>query len=110
NAFSMGLSVNITDVWWLDLYFGTLALLGAVWGVRSRRAFTEGGWILPCFVLIPIAILMLINVYRPAYMNSRHLALISGGFLLLVAAGLGVVGRWRLWLAALVALPLVIGA
>ena len=110
NAFSLGLSVNIVDVWWLDLYFGTLALLGAAWGLRSRRALAAGGWILPCFVLIPIAILMLINIYRPAYMNSRHLALISGGFLLLVAAGLGVVGHWRSWPAALAALPLVVGA
>lgn len=110
NAFSMGLSVDINDVWWIDLFFGALALLGVVWGLRSWKRIEQGGWILPLFVLIPVGVLLVINVFRPAYMNSRHLSLISGGFLLLVATGLGVLSRWRLWLAGLAALLLVAGA
>lgn len=110
NAFSMGLSVNINDVWWLDLFFGVLALLGVGWGLRSRPSTEQGGWILPLFVLIPVCVLMAINTFRPAYMNARHLSLISGGFLLLVATGLGALSQWRPWLAALAALPLVAGA
>jgi uncharacterized membrane protein YqjE len=110
NAFSMGLSVNINDVWGLDLLFGALALLAAGWGLRNRARLLAGGWILPLFVLIPVCVLLVINIVRPAYMNARHLSLISGGFLLLVASGLGVLHRWRPWLAGLIALPLVIGA
>jgi mannosyltransferase len=110
NAFSMGLSVNINDVWWLDLFYAMLALVGAWWGLRSWDTIQRGGWILPFFVITPVVILLLINIIRPAYMNARHLALISGGFLLLVAAGLAVLGSWRHWLAALAALPLLAGA
>lgn len=110
NAFSMGLSVDINDVWWLDLYFGGLALVGVVWGLRSWSSIRRGGWVAPFFVIIPVVVLLLINAFRPAYMNARHMALISGGFLLLVAAGLAVIGQRRGWLAGLAALPLVIGA
>jgi mannosyltransferase len=110
NAFSMGLSVDINDVWWLDLFFGLLAVLGVVWGLRSWQRIEQGGWILPLFVLIPVVILLVINIIRPAYMNARHMSLISGGFLLLVATGLGALGRWRPWLAGLAAVPLVVGA
>jgi hypothetical protein len=110
NAFSMGLSVNINDVWRLDLLFAALALLGAAWGVRSWRSALDAGWILPLFVLIPMGVLLMINVFRPAYMNARHLSLISGGFLLLVGAGLGVISQWRGWLGILVVLPLLAGA
>lgn len=110
NAFSMGLSVDINDVWWLDLYFGGLALAGVVWGLRSWQSIRRGGWVAPLFVIIPVVVLLVINSFRPAYMNARHMALISGGFLLLVAAGLAVIGQRRGWLAGLVSLPLVIGA
>ncbi len=110
NAFSMGLSVNINDVWWLDLLFAGLALLGVGWGLRSRRQWQQGGWIVPLFVLLPVLILLVINLVRPAYMNARHLALISGGFLTLVAAGLAALYGWRRWLAAPLALLLIAGA
>jgi 4-amino-4-deoxy-L-arabinose transferase-like glycosyltransferase len=109
NAFSLGLSVNINEVWLLDLLFGALALLGAGWAMRNRGSIRGGGWIAPLFVLLPVGILLMINLVRPAYMNARHLSLISGGFLLLVAGGLGVLTQWRPWLGGVVALPLVIG-
>jgi hypothetical protein len=92
----MGKSVNINDVWWLDLLFAAVALLGLGWGLRSRRSAANAGWVLPLFVLIPVIILLLINTVRPAYMDARHQSLVSGGFLLLVAAGLGVLAQWRL--------------
>jgi mannosyltransferase len=110
NAFSMGLSVDINMVWWLDLIFGALALLGVVWMVRSKPALTHGGWIAPLFVAIPVTVLLVLNAVRPAYMNARHLSLISGGFLLLVGSGLGVLTLRQRWLAVPVALVLVAGA
>lgn len=110
NAFSMGLSVNINDVWWLDLLFASLALLGVLWGLRSRRQWQQGGWIAPFFVLLPVLILLVINLVRPAYMNARHMALISGGFLILVAAGLATLQVGRRWLAVPAALLLSAGA
>ena len=36
NAFSLGLSVDISRVLWIDLLFGLLALSAAAWAFRSR--------------------------------------------------------------------------
>jgi hypothetical protein len=94
NAFSLGLSVNIVDVWWLDLVFGAAALLGLFWGLRRWSSLRAGGWLLPAAILIPVVLLLMINQVQPAYMNARHMALISGFFLLLVAGG--VASIWRL--------------
>lgn len=94
NAFSLGLSVNIVDVWWLDLVFGAAALLGLIWGLRRWSSLRAGGWLLPAAILIPIVLLLIINQVQPAYMNARHMALISGFFLLLVAGGVALI--WHL--------------
>ncbi|MDW8098578.1 MAG: DUF2723 domain-containing protein [Anaerolineae bacterium] len=110
NAFSLGLSVDIARVWWLDGIFGGVALLGALWGLRSGRPGTCGGWLLPCFLAIPVALLSIINQVQPVYMNARHLSLISGAFLLLVAAGLGRLWQFRRWMGGAIAILLLGGA
>lgn len=93
NAHSLGLSVRIDRVWLLDLMFGGLGLIGLVWGLRHAGFRSLVSWILPAFVLVPVVLLFGVNLVQPVYMNSRHLALISGGYLLLVAAGLGAMAR-----------------
>lgn len=110
NAFSMGLSVEITDVWWLDLVFGATALAGAAWALRSPESWARGGWAPAAFVALPVAALWLINIFQPLYMNARHMALIAGAFLALAGAGLAVLGRRSRWAAAALALLLVAGA
>jgi hypothetical protein len=108
NAFSLGLSVDLARVWWIDWVFAALALGGAVWGLRSRASATAGGWVLPAFLLIPIALLLLLNELRPLYMNARHLSLLAGAFILLCAGGLALLWQGRLrWTGALVTLGLV---
>jgi hypothetical protein len=109
NAFSMGLSVDITQVWWLDLLAGGVALVGLAWGVRSRRALLAGGWLLPAMVLGPVFLLLWVNLFYPAYMTARHMALIGGGYWLLLAGGLALLAQWRWWSAVLVAVPLSLG-
>jgi hypothetical protein len=94
NAFSLGLSVDIARVRWLDILYGAVALIGSVWCLRSRKVFVSWGWILPAFVLIPVGVLLVVNVVRPIWMTARTLSLISGAYLLLVAVGLGVL--WQL--------------
>ncbi|MEZ4836952.1 MAG: glycosyltransferase family 39 protein [Caldilineaceae bacterium] len=94
NAYSLGLSVNIAQVWWLDLVFGAIALVGAVWTVRRWTTIRAGGWIWSAGILGPILLLLAINQVQPAYMNARHLALISGLYLMLLAAGVALVWRW----------------
>ncbi|MBK8049477.1 MAG: glycosyltransferase family 39 protein [Anaerolineales bacterium] len=108
NAFSLGLSVDLAVVWGFDLIFAALALGGAIYGLRSVSTLKQGGWILPAFVLVPVILVLLLNEVRPLYMNARHLSLLVGGFVLLVASGLALVWQWRRWAGALVAFVLVL--
>lgn len=102
NAFSLGLSVDYGVVWWIDVIFGALALLGLAWGLLERRRLTAGGWLLPAFFILALALLLAINAYRPLYMTARHLSQLLSGFLLAVAIGLGVIWtRQRIVTAAL---------
>jgi len=90
NAFSLGLSVDYGVVWWIDLIFGGLALIGLGWGLLQRQRLAAGGWILPAFFVIALALLLAVNVYRPLYMTARHLSQLLSGFVLAVAIGLAV--------------------
>jgi len=138
NAFTLGLSVDLAQVWPLDVLSAALALLGALYGLvrrrcapapptaaplppvapqfgglRGRRAGVERGtrgWVLPALLIVPPALLLLLNTIRPAYMTARHMSLISAFFILLTAAGLGWLWQLRRWAAALAAIPLVAGA
>lgn len=110
NAFSLGLSVDIAEVWWLDLVYGAVALVGAVWVVRSRAVLRQFGWMVPAFVLIPLAAMLVINVVEPAYMNARHMSVLVGGFVLLLGIGMGALWHFQKVVAALIALVLVGGA
>lgn len=109
NAFSLGLSVDITRVWLLDLLFGVIALAGALWSMRSRRVMAAGGWVAPALVVGPVAVLMVAMSVYPAYMNARHMSLIGGGMILLLGAGLALVGSRARWAAPLLALILLAG-
>jgi 4-amino-4-deoxy-L-arabinose transferase-like glycosyltransferase len=107
NAFSLGLSVDLAEVWWIDWIFGALALGGAIWLLRSRASWSNSGWVLPAFIVIPVAIILFLNEFRPVYMNARHLALLVGAFVLLVSVGLALIWQWRKWVAGIVAIGLV---
>lgn len=98
NAFALGLSVNPARVWILDGLFGVIALLGMIWGVRSRANIAKGGWLLSAFVLVPTVLLLGVNAVRPAYLTARHMSLIGGAYLLLLSGGLAWLWRLRRWL------------
>lgn len=104
NAFSLGLSVELPPVWMIDLLFGVVALVGAAWGLRSWRAIQRGGWVLPAAVLLPIASVLLLNVFQPLYMNARHLSLLVGPFTLLLGMGLALMWTRRRWVAIVILL------
>lgn len=110
NAYSLGLSVNINQVWWLDLFIGFMAILGVGWAVRSWKQVRQSGWLIAGFVLIPLLILLAINAVQPAYMNARHMSLIGGGYLLAVGAGVALLWSRQRWLGLLAGLLIIGGA
>jgi hypothetical protein len=104
--------VDIERVWWLDLVFGALALLGIAGCLWGMARICSGGWLPVALVAGPVAMLLLAMTVYPAYMNARHMSLIGGGYLLLVAAGLGWIaqrGRWATLGAGALALLLLAG-
>ena len=109
NAFTLGLSVDLARVWPLDVLSAAVAIMGAIWGLRSRSSIARGGWMMPAFVLVPALLLLGLNALRPAYMNARHMSLISGGYLLLLSAGLAWLWLLRRWVAGVVMALLVGG-
>ena len=74
------------------------------------RLTNPEAWFLPAFLLLPILLLQVIQWVQPAYMNARHLSLISGAFLLLVAGGLAAVWHFRRWGAIALGVLLLVGS
>lgn len=109
NAFSLGLSVDLAQVRWLDYLFGAVALLGAMWALRPRPTVPREAWLLPAFVVVPIIELQIIQQVQPAYMNARHMSLVSAAFVLCLAAGCAAVWGQRRWAGGLLGLVLVGG-
>jgi hypothetical protein len=91
NAFSLGLSVDLDKVRWLNYVFGGVVLVGSVWMVWARSAEPNLRWVVVAALVTPVIVLYLVNLVRPAYMNARHLSLSAGFFILLVGAGLSVI-------------------
>ena len=110
NAFSLGLSVDISRVLPLDVIFGILALAGSIWALRSRRTWAADGWAPVAMVAVPIAGILIGDLFRPVYMTARHLSLLAGPFIVLVGTGVGLAWRVRPWLAGLIALFLLAGS
>jgi 4-amino-4-deoxy-L-arabinose transferase-like glycosyltransferase len=101
NAFSFGPGVPVDQVWWLNLVFGATAVMGMAVAVRNRAALRADGWVVPALVVAPPLALWLVNRFLPSYMTSRHMAMISGAFLLAVAVGIGWLASRQRWAGVL---------
>lgn len=89
NSFSLGLSVNVDDVIFVDALFLLVALMGFLPSARQRAASAlPAALVIGCYVLVPLALTYLAGYIRPIYMNSRHLIIITPAFYLAVGAGL----------------------
>jgi mannosyltransferase len=106
NAFSLGLSVDIHRVFLVDLLFGLLALTSAIWALRSRRTWSEDGWVPVAMVVVPVSAILVGDLFHPVYMTARHLSLLVGPFIVLVGAGLAL--AWWLRPSLAIAATLVI--
>ena len=112
NSFSLGLSVDVGD-WYvllIDLVFLIFLAAGFLRLVRpgASPGWRRSGWLLAGYLAIPIGAIYTLSFLQPAYMNSRHLILITPAFYLLLASGL-TLWRGRAWAVGLLAWLVVIG-
>ena len=81
NVFSLGISADPVQLWWLDLVFAGLALLGALaiagHALARQRAHPgrdeamAPGWLLLAWLGGPVLLLAGLNAWRAAYTNAR---------------------------------------
>lgn len=119
NSYSLGLSVNLRDVWALDVLFLVIYAVGvaATWA-RPPRPREEGEARAPSpargarlmlllgYVLVPVVALWCFSLFVPVYTNSRYAMISSPAFYLGLGVGLSAVARWRRTLALLLTLGL----
>lgn len=92
NSFSVGITIDLSQAFWIDLALLGLFLIGLV-------AFRSGGLFVLAYLAVPLAGLAAASVIRPLYQNSRYLIAFSPPFYLGVAAGMvALTQRWK-WLA-----------
>ena len=119
NAFSLGISADPEHLWWLDLVFAGLALLGALVivgrelaGRRTHPGQGEGampGWLLLAWLAGPVLLLAGINAWRAAYTTARELSLVSAAFVLLFSVGVAWLWERRRLAGALIGVGLLVG-
>ena len=105
NAFSLGMSVRLDEVFLLDLLFLLIALLGLVMTARRRR-LTEAATSLYLlgYLLVPTLVLYVLSHVKPMYEGVRHLLIISPAYYVLLAAGLDALARRFRYVAIVVIL------
>ena len=109
NAFSLGLSVDLAQVRWLDYGFGAVVVLGALWWLRPGRKPARQAWLLPALLVVPVIAIQIVQRFQPAYMNARHMSMVSGFFVLLLSGGVAALWGYRRWAGAAAAVLLCAG-
>jgi hypothetical protein len=97
NSFSVGITVDLAQVRWIDAVMLGLFLIGiAVPAWISRRAAPTATTTLLAYLLVPTLGVFAASFLRPLYQNSRYLISISPAFYIGVAAGIAALAqRWR---------------
>jgi len=106
NSFSLGLSVNLREVWPFDVAFGLVLLLGLVSAARrppildgiaegTEAHRREALILLLGYLFLPALGIWLVSLWVPVYMNSRYVIVSSPAFYLGVAMGIDALWRWR---------------
>ena len=89
NSFSLGISVNIKEVLWLDLFFLALFLLGCfMLDQGDSQARLGKSLLLLGYLFVPIFTLYALSHIKPMYQGVRHLIIISPAYYLALGIGL----------------------
>jgi 4-amino-4-deoxy-L-arabinose transferase-like glycosyltransferase len=90
NSFSVGITVDLAQVLWVDVILLALFVVGLA-------AFRRAAIFLLAFLAIPLLGLAAASFIRPLYQNSRYFITLSPPFYLGVAAGIvALARRWKL--------------
>ena len=96
NSFSLGLSVSLRRVFWLDMIFLAVFAVGLLMSDEGKpKLWGRKSLLLLGYLFVPILALYLASYIKPLYMGARHLIIISPAYYLILAAGL--VSLKRLW-------------
>ena len=110
NSFSLGISVRMKEVWWLDLLFLALFLLGcSMLDQGGSRARLGKSLLLLGYLFVPILTLYALSHLKPMYMGVRHLIIVSPAYYLGLGMGLDSLRRRALPLLPPVAILLLGG-
>jgi len=90
NSFSLGISVSLRRVFWLDMIFLAVFVIGLFMAEEGKPKLC-----LLEYLFVPILALYLASYIKPLYMGARHLIIVSPAYYLILAAGL--VHLKRLW-------------
>jgi len=89
NSFSLGISVRMKEVLWLDLFFLALFLLGfSIPDQESFQARLGKAFLLLGYLFVPILTLYALSHIKPMYMGVRHLIIVSPAYYLGLGVGL----------------------
>lgn len=89
NSFSLGISVRMKEVLWLDLFFLALFLLGcSMLDQGNSRARLGKSLLLLGYLFVPILTLYALSHIKPMYQGVRHLIIVSPAYYLGLGVGL----------------------
>lgn len=91
NGFTGGISIQLSEIWWLDLLMLAVLLLGLLWLFRRGQAGIA--LLLGAVLLVPPVALFVLSFIKPLYQGVRHLIVISPAYYVLAAAGLVGIAR-----------------
>jgi len=122
NSFSLGISVELGEVWAFDVVFLLVYLVGVIslWRRPPKIMPGEGPglvWqargaglvVLVAYILIPVLVMWLYSFFAPLYMGSRYVIMCSPAFYLGLGIGIDAVAHWRRALAVFLGMILVAG-
>ncbi len=95
NSFSVGITIDLAQVFWIDLALLALFLIGVLFPISKLHRPTSV--LLVAYLAVPLLGLAAASLIRPLYQNSRYFITLTPAFYLGIAAGIvALARRWKI--------------